>query len=121
MYISAVCIVLIRCSKVAFLRTLQLNVCILELGNHLSAAKSSCKTICFWRSMWNLMYNMEKPISHRMSKPSVARWILKVFGLCAMNPCREIRQADSMQLLESHLMPVKLLLKTGTKLSIYVS
>lgn len=30
--------------------------------NHLAAVKPSSKTVCFWRKMWYLMYNMEKPI-----------------------------------------------------------
>lgn len=40
----------------------------------------------FWIRMWCLMYDVEKPTLYRMPKPSVGRWILKVFGLCAVNP-----------------------------------
>lgn len=60
---------------------------VLDVGNHLNATKPSCKTMYFWRRVWYLMYNMEKPILYRMPKPNAGRWILKVFDLCAMNPC----------------------------------
>lgn len=113
----------VQSGSAAFLCPLHLHVWFLDLGNHLTAAKPSCKAICFLRKMWYFTYNMENPILYRVPKPSIGRWILKVFGLGIINPCHVYY--DPMQLLVSHVMPVmttaKLLLKTRTKFCSYLN